>query len=142
MKKYINISFVYAIASIACGVFYREFTKLLSFSGKTTLAYTHLHLFVLGAVMFLLISIFSCITNLSQQKQFSRFMLFYNIGLPFMVIMFFVRGVAQVLGIELSKRASAALSGVSGIAHIIMTVAIVMLFLALKKSQVVTNPVK
>ena len=142
MKKYINISFVYAIASIACGVFYREFIKLLSFSGKTTLAYTHLHLFVLGAVMFLLISIFSCITNLSQQKQFSRFMLFYNIGLPFMVIMFFVRGVTQVLGIELSKRASAALSGVSGIAHIIMTVAIVMLFLALKKSQVVTNPVK
>ena len=69
-------------------------------------------------------------------------MLFYNIGLPFMVIMFFVRGVTQVLGIELSKRASAALSGVSGIAHIIMTVAIVMLFLALKKSQVVTNPVK
>ena len=55
MKKYINISFVYAIASIACGVFYREFIKLLSFSGKTTLAYTHLHLFVLGTVMFLLI---------------------------------------------------------------------------------------
>ena len=62
-------------------------------------------------------------------------MLFYNIGLPFMVIMFFVRGVAQVLGIELSKRASAAVSGVSGIAHTIMPVAIVMLFLALKKSS-------
>lgn len=36
MKKYINISFIYAVAAIACGVFYREFTKLLSFSGKTT----------------------------------------------------------------------------------------------------------
>ncbi len=59
-----------------------------------------------------------------------------------MVTMFFVRGVTQVLGIELSKGASVAISGVSGIAHIIMTVAIVMMFLALKKSQVVTNAVK
>ncbi len=47
-----------------------------------------------------------------------------------------------MLGTELSKEASAAISGVSGIAHIIITVAIVMLFLALKKSQVVTNAVK
>jgi len=142
MKKYINISFIYTMAALACGVFYREFTKLLSFSGKTTLAYTHLHLFVLGTVMFLLIAIFSRITTLSQQKEFNRFMLLYNIGLPFMITMFFVRGVTQVLGTELSKGASAAISGVSGIAHIIITVAIVMLFLALKKSQVVTNAVK
>lgn len=142
MKKHINISFIYTMAALACGVFYREFTKLLSFSGKTTLAYTHLHLFVLGTVMFLLIAIFSRITTLSQQKEFNRFMLLYNIGLPFMITMFFVRGVTQVLGTELSKGASAAISGVSGIAHIIITVAIVMLFLALKKSQVVTNAVK
>ena len=142
MKKYINISFIYTMAALACGVFYREFTKLLSFSGKTTLAYTHLHLFVLGTVMFLLIAIFSRITTLSQQKEFNRFMLLYNIGLPFMITMFFVRGVTQVLGTELSKGASAAISGVSGIAHIIITVAIVMLFLALKKSQVAANAVK
>lgn len=79
MKKYINISFIYVMTAIACGVFYREFTKFLGFSGKTTLAFTHLHFFVLGTIMFLLIAIFSSITNLSQQKQFSRFMLLYNI---------------------------------------------------------------
>ncbi len=141
MKKYINISFVYAIAAIACGVFYREFTKFLNFSGKTTLAFTHLHLFVLGTIMFLLVAILSCITNLTEQKQFTRFMLLYNIGLPFMVTMFFVRGITQVLGTELSKGASAAISGISGIAHIIMTVAIVLLFSSLKKSKVVTTAV-
>lgn len=141
MKKYINISFVYALAAIACGVFYREFTKFLNFSGKTTLAFTHLHLFVLGTIMFLLVAILSCITNLTEQKQFNRFMLLYNIGLPFMVTMFFVRGITQVLGTELSKGASAAISGISGIAHIIMTVAIVLLFLSLKKSKVLTAAV-
>lgn len=142
IKKHINISFIYAMLALACGVFYREFTKLLNFSGKTTLAYTHLHLFVLGTIMFLLIAIFSSITTLSQLKEFNRFMLLYNIGLPFMITMFFVRGVTQVLGTELSKGASAAISGVSGISHIIITLAIIMLFLALRKSQVVINSVK
>lgn len=142
MKKYINVSFFYAIAAIVCGVFYREFTKFQGFSGKTTLAFTHLHLFVLGTILFLLIAIFSCVTNLVEQKQFNWFMKLYNVGLPFMVIMFFVRGITQVLDTELTKGMSAAISGVSGIAHIIMTVAIIMLFLALKKSRAVANIVK
>lgn len=54
MKKYFNIAFIYAIAAIASGVFYREFTKFNAFTGKTTLSITHLHLFVLGTIMFLL----------------------------------------------------------------------------------------
>ncbi|MCM0647722.1 DUF2871 domain-containing protein [Clostridium swellfunianum] len=137
MKKYINISFIYAIAALFSGVFYREFTKAFAFTGKTTLAFTHLHFFALGTIMFLLVAIFSCITNLSEQKQFKHFMRFYNVGLPFVVTMFYVRGITQVLGTELSKGMSAAISGISGIAHIIMTVGIVMLFLALRNSQAI-----
>ncbi len=142
MRKCIRYSFIYAIAAIFCGVFYREFTKFMGFSGKTSLAFTHLHFFALGTIMFLLIAIFSCITNLTEQKQFSRFMIFYNIGLPSMVIMFFIRGIAQVLGTELSKGMSTAISGVSGITHIIMTAAVVMLFSALQKSRATVNMTK
>lgn len=135
MKKYINLSFIYAIAAIACGVFYREFTKFLAFEGKTTLAFTHLHLLVLGCIMFLIIGIFSLLTDVTEQKQFRYFMILYNIGLPFMTVMFFVRGISQVLKAELSSGLSAAISGVSGLAHIIMTLALVMLFLSLKKAK-------
>lgn len=136
MKKYINISFIYAMAAIACGVFYREFTKFFDFSDKTTLAFTHLHLFVLGSIVFLIIALFSIVTDLAEQKQFQKFMVLYNVGVPFMIIMFFVRGITQVLGTELTKGASAAISGISGIAHLIITVALVMLFLSLQKSKV------
>lgn len=135
MKKYINIAFIYAIAAIACGVFYREFTKLQSFSGHTMLAYTHLHLFTLGALLFLLIAAFSCITDLDQQKPFGWFMRLYNIGLPFMVIMLFVRGIPQVLGTEISSGLSSAISGLSGVAHILITAALVLLFLSLKSCR-------
>lgn len=135
MKKYINISFIYALAAMACGVFYREFTKFNGFSGKTTLAFTHLHFFVLGTVLFLVIAVFSRITDIEKQKSFISFLKLYNVGLPFMVTMFFVRGIPQVLELNLSKGANAAISGIAGIAHIIMAVAIVMLFSALKKSS-------
>ncbi len=43
-QKLISSAFRYAIAGLACGVFYREFTKFTAFTGKTTLAFTHLHL--------------------------------------------------------------------------------------------------
>ena len=134
MKKYVNLAFVYAIIAMIGGIFYREFTKFNAFTGETTLAFVHLHLFVLGTVVFLLIAIFSHITDLSKQKTFKYFFRLYNIGLPFMTIMFLVRGITQVLAINLSSSASHAISGISGISHIIVGIAIVLLFISLRKS--------
>ena len=34
MKKLINISFIYFILAMVCGVFYREFTKFFNFTDK------------------------------------------------------------------------------------------------------------
>jgi len=133
MKKYVNISFFYAMAAIVCGVFYREFTKFHAFTGKTTLAFTHLHLFALGTIMFLLIALFTERTALAEQKSFRLFMVLYNIGLPFMVIMFFVRGINQVTGTALSTGADAAISGIAGISHTLLTIALILLFNALRK---------
>lgn len=102
MKKYVNVSFVYAIFALICGVFYREFTKLNGFAGKTTLGVMHVHLFVLGTILFLIIGLYSMMTNIETQKEFKRFFMLYNVSLPFMVIMFMVRGIVQVLGMEVS----------------------------------------
>ena len=52
--KLINAAFVYALLAMAGGVFYREFTKFNGFSGRTTLAFVHTHLFLLGMIVFLL----------------------------------------------------------------------------------------
>lgn len=132
MKKLVNTAFIYAIAAMVCGVFYREFTKMMSFEGHTTLAFTHLHLFVLGTFVFLILALFSLQTDLLMQKKFKAFFLTYNIGLPLMVGMFFVRGILQVLGTPLSAGMNAAISGIAGITHIILAVGIVLMFLCLK----------
>ena len=135
MKKYINISLVYAVAAMAGGVFYREFTKFNQFTGVTALGKVHTHLFLLGMVVFLLVALFADRLALEKQKSFSTFMTVYNTGVPLTSVMLLVRGITQVLGLSLSKGTSAAISGIAGIGHILTGVGIVLLLLALRKAD-------
>ncbi len=134
MKKYLNLSLIYAIAAMVGGVFYREFTKLNGFTGVTALGKVHTHLFLLGMVMFLIVALFAARTNLKEQKMFRIFMVTYNIGVPLSAVMMVIRGVIQVLNISLSAGASAAISGISGIAHMLIGVGIVLFLLSLRKT--------
>lgn len=131
-QKLISTSFRYAIAGLACGVFYREFTKFNAFTGKTTLAFTHLHFLVMGTLLFLILAAIALHTDLAEQARFQQFRKVYAVALPFMAVMFFVRGILQVLQTPLSTGANAAISGIAGISHILMTAALVLLFLALR----------
>ncbi|MEF9941121.1 MAG: DUF2871 domain-containing protein [Lachnospiraceae bacterium] len=132
MKKLIKTAFMYVAAAVAGGVFYREFTKFMLFEERTTLAFVHVHLFVLGAGVFLILALFSLQTDLMEQKKFRMFYITYNISLPLMVAMLLVRGICQVLNTPLSKGADAAISGISGIVHILFTLALVLLFICMK----------
>lgn len=135
MKKMINTSMAYFIFAILAGVFYREFTKFNGYAGETMLAYMHTHLFVLGMFLFLILALFCKREKaLSESKGFRRFYVLYNIALPFVVGMMLVRGIVQVKGIVLTRAADAAISGIAGIAHILITAALILLFAALKKS--------
>lgn len=134
MKKMINTAFIYMIVGLVGGVFYREFTKFNGFVGKTSLGVVHTHFIVMGMVMFLLLAcLVKATPGLIENKRFKQFYTVYNIALPFMGAMFIVRGVVQVLAIELAKGLNAAISGIAGISHILMAVALFMLFSALKK---------
>ena len=134
MKKLINTSFVYFILAMIAGVFYREFTKFYNFAEKTTLSVVHTHLLTLGMFLFLILaSLFKDNIKLLDNKKFKRFYIFYNISLPFFAIMFIIRGIFQVLSIELSATINAIISGFAGISHIFMLVSFVLLFISLKE---------
>ncbi len=131
-KKYLNISIIYAIAAMIGGVFYREFTKFNGFTGVTMLGKVHPHLFLLGTFMFLIIALFDKRDNLKKAKSFRVFMFVYNIGLTLTVIMMIVRGVLEVLGTEISKGLNGAISGIAGMAHIILGIGIILLLVSFK----------
>ncbi len=130
----INRATGYTFVGLAAGVFYREFTKLNGFEGRTMLSFLHPHLLMLGTLLMLLLVLFVRQFPLAQEKQFGIFLRLHDIGLPFMVVMMGVRGVLQVLGTDLSRGADAAISGVAGLAHIILGASLVFLMLALKKA--------
>ena len=133
MKKCLNISLIYAIVGLLGGVFYREFTKMNGFDGVTALGKVHTHLLLLGMVVFLITALFCAhFKNLPQRKTYKAFLCVYNIGVSMTAIMLAVRGVTEVLNLELTRAANAAISGIAGLSHIVLAVGIILLIVSLK----------
>lgn len=136
MKKIMNASLIYFVLAMAGGVFYREFTKWNGYTEPTTLGVLHVHLLVMGTIMFLLIALFAKVTDLEKNSLFKKFFVLYNVALPFMVVMMLIRGIVQVLAIDLGKMGNGMLSGFAGLSHIAMMVSLLTLLIALKKEMV------
>nr|WP_268259488.1 DUF2871 family protein [Allobaculum mucilyticum] len=97
------------------------------------LSVVHPHYFMLGMVMFLILLLLEKNFAFSTEKT-GKVVLAYNIGLNVTAIMMFIRGLLQVLETPLSSGANAAISGIAGIGHIILGVALVLLLMEIKKA--------
>ncbi len=133
MKRYMNTALVYAVLAMAGGVFYREFTKFVGFTGETTLSVVHTHYFMLGMALFLLLLLLEKSVSFTTAKT-GRVLIVYHVGLNLTAVMFLVRGVTQALGTALSSGMDAAISGVAGIGHILLGVSLVLLLLQVKRA--------
>lgn len=133
MKRYMNAALVYSLLAMAGGVFYREFTKFSGFAGKTTLSVVHTHYFMLGMVFFLLLLLLEKNFAFTSRKT-GRVLAVYHTGLNLTGAMFLVRGVLQVLGTPLSAGATAAISGVAGIGHILLGVSLVLVLVQVRRA--------
>lgn len=135
MKRYMNLSVVYAVLAMVGGVFYREFTKFNGFSGQTVLGVVHTHYFLLGMVWFLLLMLLEKNFSFTGEKT-GRLLVVYQIGLNLTEVMFIVRGVTQVLGLDPSSGMNASVSGIAGIGHILLGVSLVLVLLQVRKSVI------
>lgn len=133
MKKYVNSALIYAILAMVGGVFFREFTKFNGFEGVTTLAFVHTHYFALGMIVFLLLMLLENALHITDAKL-GRAVAAYHIGLNATAAMLVVRGIPQVLGIELAHGMDAAISGIAGLGHIVLGVSIVLILLGVKRA--------
>ncbi len=133
MRRVINTAGFYGLFSLISGVFYREFTKFNNFEGVTVLKSIHSHLMVMGCFLFLIICLFIKNFNLNENKKFQKFNIIYNIGFILMITMFYVKGIVQILNLNLNKALSYSVSGISGVSHILLTIGLVYLFLSIKE---------
>lgn len=134
MKKYANFSIFYFALAMVAGVFYREYTKYAAFTGRTTLAFLHVHLLVLGMIMFLVLVIMTKLFGIDKYKGMNAFMVIYNIGLLMLAGTLTARGIVQVKGTILSAGANGALSGIAGISHLLLAIGLLILLINIKKA--------
>ncbi|MGX4687085.1 DUF2871 domain-containing protein [Vagococcus sp. JNUCC 83] len=130
MKKLARASLSYMIIGLIGGVYFREMTKFNDFEGWTQLSVVHTHTLILGMFFFLIVLLLEKNFNLTKHKNFKKFYMFYNIGLGVTLLMLLIHGTMTVLGLE----SSAAISGIAGLGHIILTVGLGFFFQVLLQS--------
>ena len=121
MKRLMNASIVYGVLGLIGVVFYREFTKL---NGFTILSVVHTYYLVLGMVLFLLLVVVEKNFHFVDNKV-SKYLLFYHIGLNLTVVMLTIRGVVQVIILDVSSAV------LFGIAHLILGVSMISVLLSI-----------
>ncbi|MFE3447402.1 DUF2871 domain-containing protein [Nonomuraea sp. NPDC059194] len=129
MKKILYTAHIYMIVGVLSGLYYREITKLNDFTGDTQLGVVHTHLLALGMLFFLIVLMLENAFTLTASRLFPWFFWIYNTGLALTVLMLTVHGTQTVLG----ATTSAAISGIAGLGHILLTVGLILLFTNLSK---------
>lgn len=118
MKKLVRVSMFYMIFGLIAGVYYRELTKFYDYSGETQLGTLHTHILVLGMFFFLIVLLLEKNFQLTQHKNYKKFYAFYNSGLGITLLMMIIHGTMTVLGYS----SNAAIAGLAGLGHIILTI--------------------
>lgn len=131
--SYSRSALVYAVLAMVGGVFFREFTKFHAFEGITTLSFVHTHYFTLGMIGFLVMLLLEEVLGFSD-RGVRRAVVAFHVGLNMTAVMLVVRGVTQVLDLDLSKGATSAISGIAGLGHVVLGVAIVLILLGVKRA--------
>lgn len=130
MKKSFYAAAIYTVLALASGMFARTYVdQIAHFEGDTQIKVLHTHLFAMGMLFFLIVLALDKVFELSKLKAFDWFFWLYNIGFGLGILAMLVIGIRQVQG----AAESAALAGVAGVGHIILTAGLACLFFTLYK---------
>ena len=133
MMRLLYTAFAFGITGVLSGIYYRELTKAHDFYDRSAsqLPLVHTHLLVLGFIFLLLVMALERIFGIATAapRAFAWFYWFWTAGVAITGGMMLVMGTMVVLGDDVS---SAALAGIAGLGHIALTVAVVLLFVALR----------
>lgn len=132
MRKLFSAAAVYLGLGLVAGVFYREFTRAMDFTGQTQLNTLHTHLLVLGAFFFLIALALDKTFGFSQIKGFNGWFVVHNVGIVWTIGFMVANGVVHVVA---GPEAWGAMwSGIAGIGHIVLSVGFIWFFVLLSKA--------
>lgn len=121
------------VLGLLSGLYYRELTKAHpDFTGFTQLSVVHTHLLTLGMLFLLIVMALEKLFTLSASTLFAPFFWTYNAGLLLTATMLTTHGTMTVLGTK-DENISPAITGIAGLGHILLTIALIMLFTGLRR---------
>ena len=133
-KRSFNIAFIFAIAGIFAGAFYREFTQFLGFTGETSMSLVHTHLLALGTIMFMLLTLSFKVFDVEETPKMNRLLVGYTISVIGNAGVMFVRGLFEVMNWEITRTVDMTFAGISGIIHILLTITLIWILNIVRKS--------
>jgi hypothetical protein len=134
MKHYLKAATIYTIIGLLSGVFYREITKIMDYTSRTSLSLIHGHYISLGLFVFLFLLILEKQFAFSGIKSSKKVIIGYHIGLNMTGLGFLMRGLTQVFEMDLTKDLNASISGISGMGHILLAISLLMILRNIKKT--------
>lgn len=134
MKHYLKAASIYTLIGLISGVFYREITKILDYTSRTNLSLIHGHYISLGLFVFLFLLVLEKQFAFSKVKSSKQLVIGYHIGLNITGLGFLMRGLTQVLEMDMTKGLNASISGISGMGHIILAISLLMILRNIKKA--------
>lgn len=123
---------VWTALGLASGLFYREFSRQLAFTGTTQLSVAHTHALALGTTILLVVLALTKVFSLDDDRRLRMFLLFWNAGLALTFTMMLVKGSLQVLGVAFAS--SPMIAGISGLGHMVLAGTFVLFFLILRRA--------
>lgn len=135
-QSIIELAFVSLILGLAGGVFYREFTKIYAYTEATYLGKIHVHTLALG-----FLSLFVLYTWISRNEdnefveKLRKPIYIWLSGLLLSIVMMMIHGIIEVLGSYYGTVPEAAISGLAGLGHILLSTGIVWTMIVLIKNE-------
>jgi hypothetical protein len=133
MMRLMYTAFVFGITGVLSGLYYRELTKVNDFADRSAsqLPLVHTHLLILGFAFLLIVLALERLFAISAAapRAFTWFYWLWTIGVAVTGGMMLVKGTLVVLGKDAS---SAAFAGIAGLGHVSLSVAVMLLFVALR----------
>lgn len=118
----LGLAFVNMIMGFVGGVFYREFTKYYDFTAVNHLGKLHVHMLVLGFITMLMLYVVVKRYDDSDVANLKRPIHIFEGGLILTVVSMMVIGIYEVVGEGVATISIPAISGISGIGHILLSV--------------------
>ena len=132
MTRLASAAFAYLLIGVGSGLFYREFTKSQDWpeGAFTQLGLAHTHLLTLGFIVLLIVLLLERAFGISRSRAYGWFFWTYNAGVVVTSAMLIWHGMLTVLGEE----SSAMIAGIAGLGHILLTVGMILLCVAVLKA--------